>query len=155
MGEMELSSPAAVEKALVEGVELPLDESPEAASRAIVEQILASPDVAAVFSTFEASPISDLLGVPLDVRAVKWNRSSFENGPPVFAVVSATRLDTGEAVTATCGGRSVMAALFAFGRMNAYPIKLAIIESPNPTKEGYKPYRIVRVPEDEKKAKVA
>lgn len=148
MGEMEVLNSAAVETALVEGTELPMDESPEAAARAIVEQILASPDVDSVFSTFAATPISDLLGIPLEVRGVKWNRSSFDNGAPVFAVVNAVRLDSGEAVTATCGGRSVMAAFYAFGRMNAYPVRLAVIESPNPTKEGYRPYRIVRVPDE-------
>ena len=149
MGELELANSAAVEKALVEGVELPMDENSDAAARAIVEQILAAPDVEAIFSTFDARPIADYLGKPLEVRGVKWNRSSFQEGPPVFAVVRGVDLETGEAFTGTCGGRSVMAALFAFGRMNAYPIALKIIESPNPTPDGFRPYRIVRVTEEE------
>lgn len=145
MGEIEVANPQAVETALVDGTELPLDETSDDVARAIVLSILAAPDVESVFATFEAEGVKEYLDRPLEIRSVKWNRSSFEEGPPVFAVLDTVVLDSGEAKTLTCGGRSIMAALFAFGKMGAYPIAMKIIESPNPTPEGYRPYRIQRI----------
>lgn len=126
--------------ALVEGTAMPEAriEDPEVVSREIAEKILGAGSVEEILGMFESTPMQDLLGVPLEVTGVKFNASSFTEGPPVYAVISATRLDTSEGVTATCGGRSIMAGLYRMWQLDAFPQRLQVVESKNPTKDGNK-----------------
>lgn len=135
---------AAIEAAIRDGVALPEVEEPEEVAKAIVSRILSAPDVESVFATFEATPGKELLGVPLLIRGVRWQRSSFEQGPVLYALLDAVRGDTGEGVTVTTSGRSVMAALYRFGELGAYPVKAKLEEARNPTPEGYKPLRLLK-----------
>ncbi len=143
--DLELSRPSEIEQALVEGIALPQTDDPAFVSRAIVERILATKDVAEVFASFETTAAQDVLGVGLEVRGIRWQRSSFNEGPPIYAVLDAIRLDTGETTMITCSGRSVMAALFQLARLGSLPIKLKIMQAPNPTADGFRPLRLARV----------
>lgn len=130
----------AVVAALVEGTAMPEAriEDPEVVAQEIAQRILGATDVETILGMFESTPMQDLLGVPLDVAGVRFNASTFTEGPPVYAVIEATRLDTGEGVTSTCGGRSVMAALYRMWQLDAFPQKLQVVESKNATKAGNK-----------------
>lgn len=132
--------------ALVEGTAMPEAriEDPEVVAQEIAQRILGAADVDAILGMFESTPMQELLGVPLEITDVRFNASTFTEGPPVYAVITATRLDTSEGVTATCGGRSIMAGLYRMWQLEAFPQRLQIVESKNPTKAGYKPLLLKR-----------
>lgn len=132
--------------ALVEGKELPEAriEDPEVVAQEIAQRILGADDVDAILGMFESTPMQELLGVPLEITGVRFNASTFTEGPPVYAVIDAKRLDDGSGVTATCGGRSIMAALYRMWQLDAFPQRLQVVESKNPTKAGYKPLLLKR-----------
>ena len=100
--------------AILDGAELPVAAAadPELISRQIVEGILNAETFEEAFAPKSVPAWRDMLDVPVLVRNVKLNRSSFEgSASSIYAVCDLERLDNAERVTVTCGGRNVLAQL--------------------------------------------
>lgn len=124
--------------ALVHGTALPDQEIVDDVAGLIAQRILGAEDVDTVLGMFDSTPIQELLGIALEVLDVRFNASSFTEGPPVYAVIDATRLDDGSRLTATCGGRSVMSALYRIKQLDGLPIRIKVEEGRNSTPAGNK-----------------
>jgi hypothetical protein len=132
-----------VEQSLVEGVELPELDDPDEIARQIIVRILKADDVEQVLEPAGALGARDLLGVPLEISAVRWQRSSLDGGPALFALIEAQRLDEGEPVVVTCGGRNVLAQLLRLAQLSAFPQVVRIVEAERETSRGYRPLWLV------------
>jgi hypothetical protein len=136
--ELALASSAELEAAaaaILDGKELPGGGGdPEAVSRMILERILAS-DPADLFKPQNLEPWRESIDRPAEVSGFHLNRSSFEGGSSVYAIVDLTWLDDGESESVTCGGRNVMAQLLAAMRHGLLPVRVKLVG--NRTAEGY------------------
>jgi hypothetical protein len=126
-------------QAIVGGEDLP-ESSAQQSQAGIVARILAADDAGSVLDMGEPTKAEDLEQVPLTVRGVRWMRSTFDEGPGVYAVVDASRDDNEEQVKVTCGSVNVMTQLLRLQTMDAFPQKVKIVKSSRPTKSGYYPY---------------
>lgn len=107
-----------IHKAILGEAELPAAD-PAAMSRQIMERILAAESFEDAFTQQNLTPWRSMLGVPVVVRDVHFNRSTVatDGGPSVYAVVDVQPIDTksgelaGEPVSVTCGGANVLAQL--------------------------------------------
>jgi len=106
----------------------------------IVARILAAEDATGVLDMGEPIKAEEIEQVELTVYGVRWMRSTFEEGPNVYAVIDCSRGDTGEAVKVTCGSVNVMTQLLKLQTMQAFPQKVKIVKSVKPTSSGYYPY---------------
>jgi hypothetical protein len=99
-------------QAILGDAELPIASDPEAMSRAIVERIMQAETFDDAFKPQNLEAWREYLDVPVLVRGFHLNRSSFDGqGAPIYAVVDISRLDDGELLTVTCGGRNVLTQL--------------------------------------------
>jgi hypothetical protein len=126
-------------QAIVGGEDMP-DSTAAQSQAGIVARILAGTDPEGVLDMGEPVKAEDLEQVPLIVTGVRWMRSTFEEGPSVYAVLDAERIDNEEAVKVTCGSVNVMTQLLRLQTMGAFPQKVKIVKSARPTKSGYYPY---------------
>jgi hypothetical protein len=126
-------------QAIVGGEDLP-ESSAQQSQAGIVARILASEDATGVLDMGEPTKAEDLEQVELDVSGVRWMRSTFDEGPGVYAVIDAVRVDNGEATKVTCGSVNVMTQLLRLQTMAAFPQRVKIVKSSRPTKSGYYPY---------------
>lgn len=112
----------------------------------IVRRILEAGDPEQVFSGGRAVGGREALGRPFILHGVRWHRSAYaaEGGLPIFAVLDATFVDTGERVAITTGAVNVMAQVFALARLDALPVQVKIEESDRPTAAGYRPQWLQR-----------
>lgn len=114
---------------------------PEEASRAVLEQILASDSDAALFRSQKAIGWRDLLGLPIELTDYPaWRPSTFEEGSNVFFVVFGRRMDTGDNVILTTGARNVLAQLVNMAKRKVLVGAIVqLVEAEKPTKQGYRP----------------
>lgn len=143
----ELAVPIRTEQvvaAIVDGAQLPEVESSEDGARNLALAILTAEDADAVLAVFDSASWRDLLDQPVEIHGVKWRRSSFDEGAPVFAIVDATTGEDGARVTLTTSGRSVMAALLRLDQLGAWPQRVKLTESRKPTEKGYKALQLAR-----------
>lgn len=104
---------AVATRAILDGeIDEGFQSDPEVVSRMILERILNAETFEDAFAPQTLDPWREaLMDVPVQVAEFRFNRSGFKAGSPIYAVVDLTRLDTGEQVTVTCGGRNVLAQL--------------------------------------------
>lgn len=126
-------------QAIVGGESLP-ESTAEQSQAGIVARILAADSPEAALDMGEPVKAEELEQVVLEVSGVRWMRSTFEEGPGVYAVIDAVREDTTEAIKATCGSVNVMTQLLKLQTMQAFPQRVKIVKSQKPTKSGYYPY---------------
>lgn len=126
-------------QAIVGGEDLP-EASAQQSQSGIVARILSAGGAEAVLDMGEPTKAEELEQVPLNVTGVRWMRSTFDEGPGVYAVVDATRTDNDEQVKVTCGGVNVMTQLLKLQTMGAFPQNVKIVKATRPTKSGYYPY---------------
>jgi hypothetical protein len=117
-------------------VEAAVMDDPAAISAAIVANILQARTAEDVFGTNDVTPAEDVLGQRLTIRGVRWNRSRYDDGPTVYAMIDAVD-DDGEVLTISCSGRNVMAQLFRLNELGAFPAVCAIVQADRPTAAGY------------------
>lgn len=118
-------------------------EDPDAAARAITERILNATTIEEILGQPEVRHARDLLDVPVLVNAVHFNQSDFEEGPGFYAIVDVEDPDTGDTFAVSCGGRNVMAQLYALAKIDAFPAKVKITQARKPTRQGYWPLWLV------------
>ena len=148
-------------------LEVEVVDDPADISRDIVAQLLAATSDAELeaFGTAEgwreyAVPKSMAEagkgGTPFEIHGFTWRPSSYEEGAPVFFVIQATDLSTGDRKTLTTGSLNVLAQLSNLARRGRLPGAVRmLVESDKPTKRGFKPLWLMTPPgreEDEASA---
>lgn len=115
------------------------ERNPDEVAMEIIRRILDSETVDDVLGGAGAVHARDYLGRAFVLTGVKFNESSFETaGPSFYAILEGADEDS-EKVAITCGARNVIAQAWKLRDMGALPLRVMIIESPRPTKEGYRP----------------
>jgi hypothetical protein len=118
----------------------------EMAQGDIIAQILGAQTIDDVLTPAEATHARDLIDVPLIVHGVKYQVSDYAEGSPRYAVMDATRGDTGIRGPVTCGAQSVLAQLARLEQLDAFPIRLMVIKATKrPTSKGHWPIRLAIV----------
>lgn len=111
-----------VEDMLLHGGEVAVV-SADAVQDDMVRRILQSDSVEGAFANFKATPASELAGQLVEVGGIAWMRSSFDEGPKVYALLNTVVVETGEALVVSMGGRSLMASFVWAQRNRAMPIR--------------------------------
>jgi hypothetical protein len=106
-----------------------------AVEEAILLNILEARTPAEALKGGTLAKASDLIGVPIEIRDVHFNRSAFDSREGAYAVIDAIRGDTGEVLTIGCGARKVMIQAYKFKREGWLPAELEFAE--NTTANGF------------------
>lgn len=134
---------ADVARALVEGG-LEVEPDPEEISRDMARRILEAPTPEAALDDQQPLGWQALLGQPVEVLEVRFQRSAFDGGAGAYAVAKACDPETGEVMLLTCGSRTVMAQLLKLAAEGALPAVVRLVRASKPTSSGYYPLRLVR-----------
>lgn len=124
-------------------VDVELYDDPEQAAVAIAQEILNSQSAQDVLRSRETVPAAELLDIPIEVTTVRFNRSDFDQGPSLYALMRAIILETGEVVIVTCGGRNVLAQLYRLCQLEALPTRVRITRAKRATSAGYNPLWLI------------
>lgn len=138
-------SDAEVEKALRgEQVALAI-EDPQKVSLSIIERILASESADQILAGQTAISGREVLDRPFVLHGVRWHKSRFDEGLPVFAVLDAEFMDDGSRSAVTTSAGNVMAQAYALVRLgDGLPATVKIVESEHDTANGYRPQWMVK-----------
>lgn len=117
----ELVSLKDVEKAILTGEGMDII-PPEQISADIVRRVLNADTIEEAFGSFDATPATEIEGLGVTVHGVTWMRSSFNEGPPVYALMRVTEDATGVQSVVSMGGQTVMAGLLWAQKHDALPI---------------------------------
>ncbi|SRR6266568_6195249 len=120
MSATELVTIEQVEDVLLHGGEMAVV-SADAVQDDMVKRVLAAGALEEAFADFKATPAAELEGVGVTVNGIAWMRSAFEEGPKVYALLDCVVTDTGESVTVSMGGRTLMASFVWAQRNEAMP----------------------------------
>jgi hypothetical protein len=138
-----------LEKILLGDSELPdVVDDPGEISREIMAQLLAAESDEELEAVGTATGWRTLPGVPMQLHGFQWRPSTYEEGAPIFFVVNATRLDSGERVVLTTGSGNILAQLCNMARRGTLVGAVRALEiSDEPTKQGFRP-NWLRTPTD-------
>lgn len=130
-----------LERVLLGDAELPdVVDDPAEISREIMAQLLAAESDEELEAVGSATGWRELAGVPMELHGFRWRPSSYEEGAPIFFVVNATRLDTGERVVLTTGSGNILAQLCNMARRGTLVGAIRALEvSDTPTRQGFRP----------------
>jgi len=130
-----------LEKILLGDSELPdVVEDPAEIQREIMAQLLGAESDEELEAVGNAIGWRELPGVPMEIHGFRWRPSTYEEGAPIFFVVSATRLDTGQRVALTTGSGNILAQLTNMARRNTLVGAIRALEiADTPTKQGFRP----------------
>lgn len=116
-------------------------DDPQEISREIIAQLLSAETDEELEQVGAATGWRELAGVPVQIEGFRWRPSAFEEGAPVFFVVTGTRLDTGERVVLTTGSGNVLAQLCNMAKRGTLQGAVRTVEiADKQTKSGFKPY---------------
>lgn len=135
MASTELVSLDDVERALLTGEDLAYVD-PAEVSADIVRRILAAESLEDAFQSYEATPAEDVADELVTVTGIAWMRSTFNEGPPVYALMQVQRMDDGPPIVVSIGGRSVLAGLLWAMRNDAMPLKGTFRRRQSKSNEG-------------------
>ena len=110
-----------VEDVLLHGGDLAVV-SADAIQDEMVRRVLEAETAEQAFGGFTATPAAELEGQLLAVHGIAWMRSAFNEGPKVYALLDCIIDATGERVTVSMGGRTLMASFVWAQRNRAMPI---------------------------------
>lgn len=94
------------------------NETSEDRHRQILEEILSRTSIDEILSAPEATPATEIVGKPLKVTGFKLMESEFVEGAPMYSIMKATMLETGEPVVVTCGWQALSAQLQAAAQVD-------------------------------------
>lgn len=97
--------------------------APEAAQEDMIRRILEASDLKDAFAEYNATPAEQIEGQQVDVTGIAWMKSSFEDGPGVYALMQVVGVESGEQMTVSMGGRSLMASFLWAQRNHKMPIR--------------------------------
>lgn len=112
---------------------------PVEAARAIQERILAAPDVESLFKMAGTLGADDVLERPFWLRGVEFRKSDFEEGTPVYAIITAQFTDDESEGVITCGGMNVCTQLAKAEQFGGVPFPIMLVRTAKPTSNGYYP----------------
>lgn len=119
-------------------------EDPAVVANQIMERILESDSVDSILGSNIATHAQDVIGRGFTLTGVRYLKSRFDQGLPVFAVMDATFLDNGASAAVTCSARNVCAQAAALWKVGALPTDVVIRRAENPTGDGYFPLWLER-----------
>jgi len=119
-------------------------EDPAEIQRQMMERILESENVEDILGRNAATHAQDILDRPLILNEVRYMRSKFKDGLPVFAVLEVTDGETGENHAVTCSAQNVMTQAAMLWKLGALPIGIVIRRAEEPTANGYYPLWLER-----------
>lgn len=140
------AAPVALHGATLAAFEAAITQVPDAggdAFESIVGAIMAAGDVADLDAPWRSQGGSELLGVPIVVRAIRKLPASYGEGLPWFLVVDAAIAETGELVTFTTGSVTVVAQLVSAWAKGWYPLACTLVESERESARGFHPQHLV------------
>lgn len=111
---------------------------PAEVSAAIASRIMGSNSIADILSPQTTEGADDVVGIPLNLRGVRWLHSSFKDGPVVYALIDAVDRQ-GKARTITSGSETVLAQLFRISQLDGFPVSAAFVRASKATAQGYYP----------------
>lgn len=123
------------------------ESSSEDATRNIIEKVLAFENVDDILAGNVGGVLSSdsLIGEPLELLDVHWNRSDFNDGMfEYYAVVDAVRQNTGEKIVFSISATTAMAQLFKLESGEHFPQVVQIVRSDKQTRNGYYPKWLAR-----------
>lgn len=140
LGDLEvapLHTPREILAAITKQGELP-EQDAEDSVRQIIARILAADTVEDILRK-DVLHARDLLDVPLEIQAVKWQMSGYEEGANCYAVMDAVNIATGEQTVITCGAVAVQTQLLRLWVGGFLPVTAMVVKSARPTRNGYYP----------------
>ena len=109
----------------------------------IITQIMQAQTAEEVLTPPEAQHCRDLENIPLTMHGYKVQRSDYEEGAPVYAVMDVTRQDTGERVPVTSGAQQILGQCLRLAQLNAFPCNVMVVKATKrPTEKGNWPLRL-------------
>ena len=115
-------------------------DDPAEIQREIMAQLLGAETDEELEQVGNATGWRELAGVPMELHGFRFRPSIYEEGAPVFFVVDATRLDTGERVVLTTGSGNILAQLTNMARRGTLTGAIRALEiADTPTKQGFRP----------------
>lgn len=112
---------------------------PEESARAILARILMSGTAEEVLKSRDVTHAQDILGEPIMIESIKWQRSDHQQSSSCYVVMTAQSLNDQRPMIITCGGRNVMMQLLKLRMLDAFPVNVRIDKSTKPTSNGYYP----------------
>lgn len=95
----------------------------DAAQEDMVRRILEASELAEAFAEYKSTPASDIEGMLVDVTGIAWMKSKHKDGPGVYALMQVVGVESGEQMTVSMGGRSLMASFLWAQRNHEMPIR--------------------------------
>lgn len=129
---------------ILEGTAEVPEQDAESAQAAIRNRIRESEDMDSVFGEQELEAWQDYIGEVFTVHGFHLNRSSFEEGSPVYAVVTVSRQGSDEKTLLTTGGSNVLAQLVKALERDWFPLNLVMVEKATST-AGRKTYWLRKI----------
>lgn len=117
-------------------------QSPEEIQRSMLEKILSATTVDEVYAVQDVRHARDILGEAFEATDIRFNVSDYTDGVPFYLIVDGYDVATGDKITVTCGGATVMAQLYQLKRLGAFPAKVKFQQAKKATKQGYFPLHI-------------
>lgn len=124
----------------------------EQVQRDIVERILAAETIEDAAQSFTAIGAEDVEGVRLTVHGLAWLKSTYKEGPPVYALIDCTPENTKLRVKVSMGGRSAMAFLLWCQEHRAMPFDVVFTRSEPGGENGYRYWQVNLPPKSSKAA---
>lgn len=118
------------------------DVDPMAVYEAIITEIMGSESALDVLNLPEPSDLVDHADRVLELHGYRVLDSEFEVGAPVYFVLGATDMTSGEKVVITCGEQAIMAQLLRLNQLKAFPIRVIPQKSKRPNRFGRHPMRL-------------
>jgi hypothetical protein len=119
-------------------------EDPAEIQRQMMERILESDNVEDILGRNAATHAQDMLDRPLMLNSVRYMRSKYKDGIPVFAVLEVTDGETGTEHAVTCSAQNVMTQAAMLWKLDALPIGVVIRRAEDPTANGFYPLWLER-----------
>lgn len=130
-----------LEKILLGETDVPeVVDDPAQISKEIMAQLLAAESDEELEQVGSATGWRELPGVPMELHGFRFRPSSYEEGAPVFFVVDATNLVTGERMVLTTGSGNILAQLTNMARRGTLVGAIRCLEiADTPTRQGFRP----------------
>lgn len=130
-----------LEKILLGEADVPeVVDDPAEIQKEIMAQLLGAESDEELEAVGKATGWRELPGVPMELHGFRFRPSTYEEGAPIFFVVDATRLDTGQRLALTTGSGNILAQLTNMARRGTLVGAIRSLEiADTPTKQGFRP----------------